>query len=269
MRALSVDRITAPPERKERALKVALLAPPWIPVPPPAYGGIEAVVALLCEELVASGHDITLFAAPGSRSPAHVSSPLGGAHPNEIGASLYESDHVSCAYDEIERVGREGRPFDLVHDHSGFTAVALANRVAVPVVHTVHGPFNEATRPFYQRHAHKVDIVALSATQADSAPSGVRVGDVVPNPIRGLPAFLLCPLAAEQIRAVLGEPRLHRAIGVIYRPETERQSHWFAADLALQYDALIHIDSTRAVEPLERGGLWEAAEPPETYPTAL
>jgi glycosyltransferase involved in cell wall biosynthesis len=184
MRALSVDQITAPPERKERALKVALLAPPWIPVPPPAYGGIEAVVALLCEELVASGHDITLFAAPGSRSPAHVSSPLGGAHPNEIGASLYESDHVSCAYDEIEQVGREGRPFDLVHDHSGFTAVALANRVAVPVVHTVHGPFNEATRPFYQRHAHKVDIVALSATQADSAPSGVRVGDVVPNPIR-------------------------------------------------------------------------------------
>jgi hypothetical protein len=70
MRALSVDRITAPPASKERAVKVA---PPWIPVPPPAYGGIEAVVALLCEELVASGHDITLFAAPGSRSPAHVS----------------------------------------------------------------------------------------------------------------------------------------------------------------------------------------------------
>ena len=85
----------------------------------------------------------------------------------------------------------------------------------------------------------------------------------------GLPAFLLCPLAAEQIRDVLREPRLHRAIGVIYRPETERQSHWFAADLALQYDALVHIDSTRAVEPLERGALWEAAEPPETYPTAL
>ena len=85
----------------------------------------------------------------------------------------------------------------------------------------------------------------------------------------GLPALLLCPLAAEQIRDVLREPRLHRAIGVIYRPETEQQGHWFAADLALQYDALVHIDSTRAVEPLERGALWEAAEPPETYPTAL
>lgn len=49
-------------------LRIAVLAPPWIPVPPPAYGGIEAVVDLLCEALVGCGHDVTLFAAPGSRS---------------------------------------------------------------------------------------------------------------------------------------------------------------------------------------------------------
>lgn len=56
---------------------------------------------------------------------------------------------------------------------------------------------------------------------------------------------------------------------MIYRPETERQSHWFAASLAGQYDALVHIDVTRAVEPLERTAGWELGEPPETYPTAL
>jgi hypothetical protein len=51
--------------------------------------------------------------------------------------------------------------------------------------------------------------------------------------------------------------------------DASRQRHWFAADLALQYDALVHIDSTRAVEPLEGGALREAAEPSETYRTAL
>jgi erythromycin esterase-like protein len=65
------------------------------------------------------------------------------------------------------------------------------------------------------------------------------------------------------------EPRLHRAIGVIHRPETERRSHWFAASAGRQYDALVHLDVTRAVEPLERTPGWEQGEPPETYPTAL
>ncbi|MGO9489946.1 MAG: erythromycin esterase family protein [Solirubrobacteraceae bacterium] len=85
----------------------------------------------------------------------------------------------------------------------------------------------------------------------------------------GMPAFLLCPLASGDSGRSLSEPRLERAIGVIYRPETERQSHWFAANAAQQYDALVHLDVTRAVEPLERTPRWELGEPPETYPTAL
>ncbi len=69
----------------------------------------------------------------------------------------------------------------------------------------------------------------------------------------------------EALRAA----RLERAIGVIYRPETERMSHYFEARIAGQFDALVHIDETRAVEPLERTGGWEVGEPPETYPSAL
>jgi glycosyltransferase involved in cell wall biosynthesis len=153
-------------------------------VPPPAYGGIEAVVALLCEELVARGHEVTLFAAPGSRSAARLLSPLEGAHADQIGSSLYESDHVGAAYDAIDHAGTEGRPFDVVHDHSGFTAVAMAQRVSVPVVHTLHAPFDEQTRPFYERHGHKARLVAISRFQLRHAPAGVRVVDVVPNPIR-------------------------------------------------------------------------------------
>ncbi|MEZ2409073.1 erythromycin esterase family protein [Bosea sp. RCC_152_1] len=59
---------------------------------------------------------------------------------------------------------------------------------------------------------------------------------------------------------------LERAIGVIYRPETERASHYFHADLAAQFDALLHFDETRAVEPLERSSEWDAGELAETYP---
>ncbi len=68
---------------------------------------------------------------------------------------------------------------------------------------------------------------------------------------------------------VLEAQRLERAIGVIYRPETERWSHYFDAHLASQFDAVLHFDETRALEPLERTPRWEQGEthePPETYP---
>ncbi|HXE61602.1 MAG TPA: erythromycin esterase family protein [Gemmatimonadaceae bacterium] len=67
----------------------------------------------------------------------------------------------------------------------------------------------------------------------------------------------------------LDEARLERAIGVIYRPETERMSHYFSAHLPRQFDAILHYDETRAVEPLERTGLWDRGEVPETFPSAL
>ncbi len=176
--------LTALPPAERKSLRVAVVAPPWIPVPPPGYGGIEAVVALVCQELVARGHDVTLFAAPGSRSAARVYSPLHETHADQIGSSLYESDHVGTAYDVVDRAAAEDRPFDVVHDHSGFTAVAMADRVSAPVVHTLHAPFNDETRPFYQRHGHKARLVAISRFQLEHAPPGVQVADVAPNPIR-------------------------------------------------------------------------------------
>jgi erythromycin esterase-like protein len=71
-----------------------------------------------------------------------------------------------------------------------------------------------------------------------------------------------------------GRPRLpagllHRAIGVIYRPESERASHYFHSDLARQYDAVVHVDETTAVEPLRPTVEWQAREAPETWPTGL
>src|SRR5262249_48198619 len=59
---------------------------------------------------------------------------------------------------------------------------------------------------------------------------------------------------------------LERAIGVIYRPDTERSSHYFEARLAEQFDVVLHFDETRALEPLERSAEWDAGEVPETFP---
>jgi erythromycin esterase-like protein len=81
--------------------------------------------------------------------------------------------------------------------------------------------------------------------------------------------FLLLFGHALQRPWTLDEPRLERAIGVIYRPATERASHYFTASLSRQFDAVLHYDVTRAVEPLERNALWDRGELPETYPSAL
>jgi erythromycin esterase-like protein len=85
----------------------------------------------------------------------------------------------------------------------------------------------------------------------------------------GLPRFLLNLRDGGEIVTELRKPRLERAIGVIYRPDTERMSHYFRARLSEQFDAVIHIDETRAVEPLERTAQWETDEVPETFPSAL
>ena len=84
-----------------------------------------------------------------------------------------------------------------------------------------------------------------------------------------VPRFWLALREANAATKLLGERRLQRAIGVIYRPETERESHYFKACLTEQFDALIHLDETRALEPLERNSEWEQGELPETYPEGL
>ena len=85
----------------------------------------------------------------------------------------------------------------------------------------------------------------------------------------GMRNFMLDLATPTDASEALRTPRLERAIGVIYRPDTERQSHYFHTSLTSQFDAVLHYDVTRAVEPLERSALWEGAEVPETYPSAL
>jgi glycosyltransferase involved in cell wall biosynthesis len=159
-----------------------MLAPPWIPIPPPGYGGIEFVLALLCDALVARGHDVELFCAPGSRSAARVHPMLDRAHPDQIERAVIEADHVARALDAIDAAAGAGQPFDVIHDHC-MMPLSMANRVEPPLVHTVHGPFDEDTTPFYAYQGRKGGLVCISHSQASMAPEEADVRGVVHNPI--------------------------------------------------------------------------------------
>jgi glycosyltransferase involved in cell wall biosynthesis len=116
-------------------LRIAMLSPPWFSVPPSGYGGIEAVVALLTEGLVALGHDVTLFASGDSRTSAQLVAAFPEAPSVHIGETVFELRHAIECY-------RRAAGFDVIHDHSGVLALALGALTSTPVVHTVHGPMD-------------------------------------------------------------------------------------------------------------------------------
>lgn len=114
-----------------------------------------------------------------------------------------------------------------------------------------------------------------AATEWDGPAERKRVRPALPNSYEALfqalelGRFLVILRDGGAAVAPLCRPRLERAIGVIYRPETERLSHYFSARLPEQFDAVLHFDETRAVEPLERTAAWERGEVPETFPSGL
>jgi glycosyltransferase involved in cell wall biosynthesis len=184
--SITLDRTTrtvASIERDAPLLSIAMLAPPWIAVPPAGYGGVETVVADLTEALVERGHDVTLFCAPGSHSSAKTVTLLDEQHPGEIERSLYEADHVARAFAAIDLAAEDGSGFDIVHDHCGFTALAMADRLETPLLHTLHGPFTRETAPFYEHHAEKAWVAGISDAQLAMGPESLRSVGAIPNPI--------------------------------------------------------------------------------------
>jgi glycosyltransferase involved in cell wall biosynthesis len=164
-------------------MRIALLSPPWIAVPPPGYGGIEWIVSLLAEELVARGHDVTLFATGDSKTSAELGYVFDKGPASAMHQAMPYAMHVGEAFRHVAAAARTGGPFDVVHDHTSAIALALADRLPVPLVHTVHGPFTEGTREFYARHGTKATLVAISQAQLDNAPTPLRGSPVIPNPL--------------------------------------------------------------------------------------
>jgi glycosyltransferase involved in cell wall biosynthesis len=144
-------------------VRVAIIAPPWIPTPPPAYGGTEAVLDGLTTGLARAGHDVLFVGHPDSTVPAEIVSPLGASLSGEIGHGVTELRHVLGGYEEAERWRA-----DVVHDHTMSGPLIAESWCDVPVVVTNHGSFDDLTLPIF-RSMPSASIVAISRSQASTA----------------------------------------------------------------------------------------------------
>jgi glycosyltransferase involved in cell wall biosynthesis len=160
-------------------VKIAQIAPPWFPVPPTGYGGIELVVALLADGLAERGHDVTLFASGGSQTKANLVTPMvDPPDPALLGNPWYDAMHAAASYLEI------ADRFDVVHDHSGIIGPAMGalQHGRPPIVHTLHGPWTELAKRYYALLAEHIHLVAISEAQKADNPD-VRYAGVVHNGI--------------------------------------------------------------------------------------
>jgi glycosyltransferase involved in cell wall biosynthesis len=159
-------------------MRIAMLAPVWVAVPPEGYGGIEVVVSLLTEELVARGHDVTLFASGGSQTKATLRTVFDEPPTDRLWETEPDASHVGAAYRTVAREYADGNAFDLVHDHTEFLGVAFAACLPTPVLHTVHFPLDQQRRTFLRRFLDDVYRAAISDYQRSAAPELAWVGRV-------------------------------------------------------------------------------------------
>jgi glycosyltransferase involved in cell wall biosynthesis len=144
-------------------MRVALIAPPWTPIPPPLYGGIELVVDETARGLEEAGHDVTLYATGDSTCPVKLRWTLPHAEGMRIGMAVPELRHVVHAYAELADQ-------DVVHDHTVLGPFYSERYGDLPVVTTIHGPFNDELTDLYGAIAHRVPVVCISEAQRRSAP---------------------------------------------------------------------------------------------------
>ncbi|MEX2274771.1 MAG: glycosyltransferase family 4 protein [Actinomycetota bacterium] len=157
-------------------MKIAQIAPPWLPVPPRGYGGIEWVVSLLSDGLVERGHEVTLFAPGDSTTTATLESVFPVAPgPDAINSIWYDVVHAGFALRGADR-------FDVLHVHPWWSSLVAAVQTPVPVVHTLHTAFFDHVRRIYTQVYDLAWFVAISEAQLAQMPE-LRSAGVVYNGI--------------------------------------------------------------------------------------
>jgi glycosyltransferase involved in cell wall biosynthesis len=153
-------------------MRIGLISPPWLAVPPTAYGGIELVIDLLARGLAAAGHEVLLAAPSDSTCPVPLvpDLPASPAHAELSDHSVVEFRHVKSAY-------RAMSGQDVVHDHTVAGPLYRYRPVGLPVVTTNHGAFVYGLGDLYQAMSD-VTIVAISEHQASTA-KGVTINRVI------------------------------------------------------------------------------------------
>lgn len=145
-------------------MRIGLVAGPWIPVPPPAYGGTERVVDTLARGFVAMGHEVLLAAPSDSTCQVPV---LGGMRPSvreDMGFTMSEFSHVIRAYEGLQDV-------DIIHDHTLAGPLYMNRPAGIPLVTTIHGPLHSQAVDIYRTIAQRASIIAISRDQTSHAPS--------------------------------------------------------------------------------------------------
>ncbi len=143
-------------------MKIAQVAPLWERVPPPAYGGIELVVGLLTDELVARGHDVTLFASGDSITSAKLESVNSQAlnlDPDIREYEVYDMLNLGLVYSKAKE-------FDIIHSHIGCAALNYARLCQTPTVHTLHGIFTRDNTKMYS-YAKDQPYISISDSQRE------------------------------------------------------------------------------------------------------
>ncbi len=158
-------------------LRIAEIAPPWLPVPPPGYGGTELMIDALCRGLTRAGHEVTLFTTGRSTCPVHKHWLFDQLDPRRMGAAVEEFHQAFAAYDVL--TDTPDGDVDVVHDHTLAGIFFGPSRVRVPIVATVHGPFDSLLGQLYPRVVGDVSFVAISHDQASRTPTGVCVDRVI------------------------------------------------------------------------------------------
>jgi glycosyltransferase involved in cell wall biosynthesis len=146
-------------------MRIAVIAPPWAPVPPRLYGGIETVVDRLALGLQDAGHDVVLFTTGDSTCAVPRQSFLPVAQGWRIGMSVPELLHVSAAYEAIHQQG-----FDVVHDHTVLGPFFAHRYPDVAAVVTAHNPLEGEWTQLFTRIAREVPVIAISEAQIAAVP---------------------------------------------------------------------------------------------------
>lgn len=151
-------------------MRIALLAPPYLPVPPKGYGGTEKIVSLLAEGLVASGHDVTLFATGDSETRAKLVS----YYPAALGNSGFKKGDALEPLLQYEHCYRQAEQFDIIHSHGQYLSMFGARNLGTPVVFTWHGSFYAGEVPEEKRNALRMfadlPIISISNNQRQGLP---------------------------------------------------------------------------------------------------
>jgi len=140
-------------------LRIAMVAPPWFPIPPKGYGGIEAMVHALVEGLIARGHEVTLIGAGAYRGSARHLKTYERAPLERLGEAFPEVVHALLAAEHLDKL-----EVDVVHDHCLGGPLTAGWRRA-PTVLTAHGPVSGELRTYYQSLSARMGMVAISERQ--------------------------------------------------------------------------------------------------------